>query len=239
MRTRLADTPTTPLQRWMSDGGLRDGDVAKLTGLSRPQVSRIRRGVLGASVPAAKRLETLTGLRYWKFLRQDDGRNKGRHPVGASPPTPPSRPKHAMDGAAGSKQVMRSQASEVRELRNSGDEVSPLQRNVVSALDRNTLTLEKLIAAVQKLPERLDRAFRSQTKPVRPQVAGKQVGDVFLTVGEVQKFFGGDVKPVSAQTVYRWIRQGRLPPPTKVGKASRWSRRVCELALQAMQKRDL
>jgi len=42
--------------------------------------------------------------------------------------------------------------------------------------------------------------------------------------------FGG----INPATLYRHIRQGRLPKPVKIGASSRWLRSECEAALQSM-----
>ena len=51
-----------------------------------------------------------------------------------------------------------------------------------------------------------------------------------LTRKEVCRFFG-DINPA---TLYRHIRNGRLPKPVKVGGSSRWLRSECEAVLQGM-----
>jgi predicted DNA-binding transcriptional regulator AlpA len=47
---------------------------------------------------------------------------------------------------------------------------------------------------------------------------------------EVCRMFGG----INPATLYRHIRQGRLPKPVKVGGSSRWLLSECQAALQAM-----
>ena len=47
---------------------------------------------------------------------------------------------------------------------------------------------------------------------------------------EVCRLFGG----INPATLYRHIRQGRLPKPVKVGGSSRWLLSECQAALQAM-----
>ena len=49
----------------------------------------------------------------------------------------------------------------------------------------------------------------------------------------VCRMFGGS-KPINAATLYRWIRQGVLPKPVKIGGSSRWLLSECQAALQAM-----
>lgn len=52
----------------MAKNGLRDHQVANNAGVSRVQISRIRRGVCGASVPTARRLEKLTKIKWHYFV---------------------------------------------------------------------------------------------------------------------------------------------------------------------------
>jgi len=47
---------------------------------------------------------------------------------------------------------------------------------------------------------------------------------------EVCRLFGG----INPATLYRHIRQGKLPKPVKVGGSSRWLLSECQAALQAM-----
>lgn len=49
----------------------------------------------------------------------------------------------------------------------------------------------------------------------------------------VCRMFGGS-RPINVATLYRHIRQGRLPKPVKVGGSSRWLRTECEGSLRAM-----
>lgn len=56
------------LQTWMNKNGQVDADVARSTRLSRPQISRIRRGIHTASEKTARRLEALTGIKWWHFM---------------------------------------------------------------------------------------------------------------------------------------------------------------------------
>lgn len=57
------------LQQWMSSNGKRDEDVAELVGISRVQVSRIRRGLSHASSDTAKHLASLTGTNWTDFIK--------------------------------------------------------------------------------------------------------------------------------------------------------------------------
>ena len=60
--------------------------------------------------------------------------------------------------------------------------------------------------------------------------SNKRRQTMLLNRKEVCRFFGG----INPATLYRHIRQGRLPKPVKVGGSSRWLRSECEAALQAM-----
>lgn len=51
-----------------------------------------------------------------------------------------------------------------------------------------------------------------------------------LTKGEVCRYFGN----LNPSTLYRQIKQGKLPKPVRVGGSSRWLRSECEAVLQAM-----
>lgn len=54
------------LQNWMDENGWRDHHVADRVNCSRVHVTRIRNG-LRCSVPLAKRLKKLTGIRWTYF----------------------------------------------------------------------------------------------------------------------------------------------------------------------------
>lgn len=58
----------TKLQLWMNKNCMDDAAVARHIKLSRPQVSRIRRGLCAAKVDSAKRLEALTGIKWHTFM---------------------------------------------------------------------------------------------------------------------------------------------------------------------------
>jgi transcriptional regulator with XRE-family HTH domain len=62
----------------MTKHALLDRQVAKKIGVSRVQVSRIRRGITGASVKTSMRLQELTGHRWWHFLGQDQKPKRGK-----------------------------------------------------------------------------------------------------------------------------------------------------------------
>jgi len=58
-----------------------------------------------------------------------------------------------------------------------------------------------------------------------------------LDVKETCRFFGGS-RPINVATLYRGISAKRYPAPIRVGaNSSRWLRRECEAALQAMIER--
>lgn len=128
----------TPLQEWMTEAGLKDRQVAEKVGLSRVHVSRIRRGLLGASVPAAKRLEELTRIPHWKFLTPWDGRNRR---AGSRA----SRSKRSSEVDMASKHAS-GRTSEMK---------IPAVADGVSALDRNTRAMEELTSALRMLGKRL------------------------------------------------------------------------------------
>lgn len=62
----------------MARKGQVDSQVAKAIGLSRPQVSRLRRGVTVASPATAHRLEKLTGIRWYVFIEKNKRRKVKR-----------------------------------------------------------------------------------------------------------------------------------------------------------------
>lgn len=66
----------TKLQHWMSKNHKRDSDVARAVKRSRPQISRIRRGITAASHTTAIRLELLTGIKWHHFTQPP--KHKGR-----------------------------------------------------------------------------------------------------------------------------------------------------------------
>lgn len=57
------------LAAWMSEAGETDETVAAKAGVSRVQISRIRRNLSRPSPELAEKLETLTGRPAWDFLR--------------------------------------------------------------------------------------------------------------------------------------------------------------------------
>ena len=59
----------TQLQGWMDTHGLKDRDLAdKVKVVSRATISRIRRGVNGASKDTAHKLEKITGIPWHEFI---------------------------------------------------------------------------------------------------------------------------------------------------------------------------
>lgn len=56
------------LQKWMTLNNRRDADVGAAVGLSRVQISRLRRDLTGASVASAKRLAKLTRIPWHNFI---------------------------------------------------------------------------------------------------------------------------------------------------------------------------
>lgn len=58
----------TKLQRWMNQHNKVDAEVARAIKVSRPHISRVRRGITGASPGTAKQLEKLTGIKWWHFV---------------------------------------------------------------------------------------------------------------------------------------------------------------------------
>ena len=57
------------LQNWMTKNGWNDTQMAEAVGVSRVQINRIRRGVCGASVHTALRLQEITKIRWTHFIR--------------------------------------------------------------------------------------------------------------------------------------------------------------------------
>lgn len=57
------------LQQWMERNGLNDAALAaRVEGLSRSQVNRIRRGVSRPTPNTARKLATITGIDVAKFV---------------------------------------------------------------------------------------------------------------------------------------------------------------------------
>lgn len=79
----LAMSTKSRLQSWMSNKGLRDNALAKLTGVSRVQINRIRRGTSGARKDTAMRLHAATGIHWRHFIEPGMAEKKPRKRVSA------------------------------------------------------------------------------------------------------------------------------------------------------------
>ena len=66
------------LQEWMDKRDLVDADVSAITKVSRPEISRIRRGLCRASVPTAKALHKLTGIPWPELVEAPQPKNGKR-----------------------------------------------------------------------------------------------------------------------------------------------------------------
>ena len=66
----------TKLQRWMTKNRKLDSEVARAVKRSRPQISRIRRGLTAASHGTAMRLQALTGIKWWHFMETGTGKRR-------------------------------------------------------------------------------------------------------------------------------------------------------------------
>lgn len=57
-----------------------------------------------------------------------------------------------------------------------------------------------------------------------------QIDPELLHLDAVCQFFGG-TRPLNPSTLYRGVKNGRYPPPVKIGPgSSRWLRAECEAA---------
>lgn len=61
-------TPMSRLKQWMEDAKETDQSLGAKVGVSRVQISRIRRGINGASRATAQRLEEVTGIAWSTFI---------------------------------------------------------------------------------------------------------------------------------------------------------------------------
>ena len=61
----------TRLDRWMTDNEWDDAKMAEAIGRDRSQVSRIRRGLSGASKDTALKLATITGIAWHHFIEPE------------------------------------------------------------------------------------------------------------------------------------------------------------------------
>lgn len=59
------------LKSWMLEAGETDESVADKTGVSRVQISRIRRGLSRPSPELADKLSGLTSIPAWDFVRPE------------------------------------------------------------------------------------------------------------------------------------------------------------------------
>jgi transcriptional regulator with XRE-family HTH domain len=57
------------LEAWMAEHGVDDGALAAQTDVSRVQISRIRRNLSRASPEVAAKLEAITGIPAWDFVK--------------------------------------------------------------------------------------------------------------------------------------------------------------------------
>ena len=62
----------TLLETWMEANGVGDDAVATETGVSRVQISRIRRGLSKPSPELALKLSSMTGIAAWDFVKPDE-----------------------------------------------------------------------------------------------------------------------------------------------------------------------
>lgn len=63
------------LQSWMDSQGENDLSLAQKVGVSRVQMSRIRRGINGASKTTALELERVTGIAWYTFIEPVTGQS--------------------------------------------------------------------------------------------------------------------------------------------------------------------
>ncbi len=68
------------LQKWMDKNEVRDATVAASLKISRVQVNRIRRGNK-TSVRTARKLERLTGIKWYHFIADDQPRRTKKVPA--------------------------------------------------------------------------------------------------------------------------------------------------------------
>jgi predicted DNA-binding transcriptional regulator AlpA len=61
-----------------------------------------------------------------------------------------------------------------------------------------------------------------------------QIDHELLHLKAVCEFFGG-TRPLNPSTLYRGVKDGRYPPPVKIGPgSSRWLRSECEAARERL-----
>ena len=62
-------------------------------------------------------------------------------------------------------------------------------------------------------------------------------GEEMLSIGEVCRFLGGNERPLDQSTVYRWVRQKKIPPPVRMGPLTlRWRKTELLKAIDTMAK---
>lgn len=60
-------------------------------------------------------------------------------------------------------------------------------------------------------------------------------GEEMLSIREVCYFFGGKERPLDQSTIYRWVREGKLPGAVRMGTLTRrWKRSDCQKTMDAM-----
>jgi transcriptional regulator with XRE-family HTH domain len=84
----------TKFADWIAKKGLTEVETARLVGVSQAQISRIKRGLSKPSPVLAERLQTVTGIPAWDFIRpgpvsHDNNPNAKlihrKHPTGEIP----------------------------------------------------------------------------------------------------------------------------------------------------------
>lgn len=61
----------TDLHVWKTSQNITDKEIGSAVGVSATQIYRIRRGIYKPSSATAERLEALTGIPAWDFMRPD------------------------------------------------------------------------------------------------------------------------------------------------------------------------
>ena len=59
-----------------------------------------------------------------------------------------------------------------------------------------------------------------------------------IPMAELCRKVGGDLEPIDPSTAYKWIKQGWLPRPRKVGRLSRWREEEVDAALEHLSERS-
>lgn len=61
-------------------------------------------------------------------------------------------------------------------------------------------------------------------------------GEEMLSIREVCLFFGGKDRPLDQSTIYRWVREKKLPGAIRMGTLTlRWKRSDCQHAMDIME----